>query len=238
MPKKQKKALQDEEDQLHSDLAKIEKLPTDGWVLVDFPCSYAQAKLLEQALSGYIPPEELEMTERDKEIKEALLLVEPKPEEDVQKQLIKSGLDSVIYLDLPVQEALRRSDGRRFDSANPSQTYHVFDNLPPCDQAPLCERLLPLSEDNNLVSGLPDRFIAFDQNKNSLTRWLSNFGDEQKQRLLLSVFDAKGKPSEIAEQINARLDVILEHREERFIELRDQLCAKIAEQLDAQREVQ
>jgi frataxin-like iron-binding protein CyaY len=34
------------------------------------------------------------------------------------------------------------------------------------------------------------------------------------------------------------LDVILEHREERFIELRDQLCAKIAEQLDAQREVQ
>lgn len=97
----------------------------------------------------------------------------------------------------------------------------MFDNLPPCDQAPLCERLLPLSEDNNLVSGLPDRFIAFDQNKNSLTKWLSNFGDEQKQRLLLSVFDAKSKPSEIAEQINARLDVILEHREERFIELRD-----------------
>ena len=26
-----------------------------GWVLVDFPASYAQAKLLEEALSGYKP---------------------------------------------------------------------------------------------------------------------------------------------------------------------------------------
>lgn len=104
----------------------------------------------------------------------------------------------MIWLDLPVQESLRRSDGRRFDSANPDEHYHVFDNLPPCDQAPLCERLLPLSEDNNLVSGLPDRFIAFDQNKNALNRWLSNFGDEHRQRSLLSVFDAKQETQSIA----------------------------------------
>jgi adenylate kinase family enzyme len=30
----------------------------NGWVLVDFPSNFAQAKLLEAALSGYIPKSE------------------------------------------------------------------------------------------------------------------------------------------------------------------------------------
>jgi hypothetical protein len=38
----------------------MDDLPVNGWVLVDFPCSYAQAKLLEKALSGFSPLEELE----------------------------------------------------------------------------------------------------------------------------------------------------------------------------------
>jgi adenylate kinase family enzyme len=46
-----------------------------GWVLVDFPCTYAQAKLLEKALSGYEPEEDLEFTNRQKLINDATLLV-------------------------------------------------------------------------------------------------------------------------------------------------------------------
>jgi hypothetical protein len=98
----------------------MEDLPTDGWVLVDFPCSYAQAKLLEEALSGYRPQEELEPTEREKETKDALLLVQPHAESDMAKTLNHSGLDSVIWLDMPPKEALRRSDGRRYDSQDPN----------------------------------------------------------------------------------------------------------------------
>jgi hypothetical protein len=45
---------------LEAELAKMDQLPVDGWVLVDFPCSYSQAKLLESALSGFKPHEELE----------------------------------------------------------------------------------------------------------------------------------------------------------------------------------
>ena len=33
--------------------------------MVDFPNNFAQAKLLETALSGYIPPEELEPIDRE-----------------------------------------------------------------------------------------------------------------------------------------------------------------------------
>ena len=46
-----------------------------GWILVDFPCSYAQAKLLEEALSGYKPTPELDAIQRDIEMEEAFLLV-------------------------------------------------------------------------------------------------------------------------------------------------------------------
>lgn len=111
----------------------MENMPTDGWVLVDFPCSYAQAKLLEEALSGYRPHEELESTDREKETKDALLLVQPTPESDIVKSLNFSGLDSVIWLDMPPKEALRRSDGRRYDSQDPNMRYHVFDMQPPSD---------------------------------------------------------------------------------------------------------
>jgi hypothetical protein len=49
--------------------------------LLDFPSTYAQAKLLESALSGYIPPTELEPIEREKELKDAFLLVQPTAKE-------------------------------------------------------------------------------------------------------------------------------------------------------------
>ena len=49
---------------LITELAKFSEIKTQGWVLVDFPCSYSQAKLLEKALSGFEPDEELELTER------------------------------------------------------------------------------------------------------------------------------------------------------------------------------
>jgi adenylate kinase family enzyme len=116
LPKKHRKALIDEETALNQELAEMEDLPTDGWVLVDFPSSYAQAKLLEEALSGYRPQEELEATDREKETKDALLLVQPHAESDMAKTLNHSGLDAVIWLDMPPKEALRRSDGRRYDS--------------------------------------------------------------------------------------------------------------------------
>ena len=73
--KKAKKALEDEQESLAKELEEIAKTDIQGWVLVDFPCSYAQAKLLEEALSGYKPTSELDPIKRDNELEEALLLV-------------------------------------------------------------------------------------------------------------------------------------------------------------------
>lgn len=217
----------------------MDTLQTDGWVLIDFPSSYAQAKLLEEALSGYKPQEEMEPTDREKEIKEALMLVQPSPESDTIKTLLPSGLDAVIWFDTPVQECLRRSDGRRFDALDANQRFHVFDMKPPTNQAPLCERLVGLSEDNNCVSGLPDRFVAFDQNTSSMQRWLKQFGDESRNRILLRLLSAEQSIEEVHSQICGTVDLILDHRQERYDNLREELAAKIQISMDnAQRAVE
>lgn len=167
-------------------------------MLVDFPCSYAQAKLLEEALSGYKPNQELEPTEREKRIAEAQLLVQPSPQQQQPVTLIPSGLDAVIWFDLPIEECLRRSDGRRFDLQDPQQHYYLYDMQQPTDATPLCERLLPLSEDNNAVQGLPDRFVAFDQITTSMQRWLKTFGDEESNRILFTFLNAAQQNNEVA----------------------------------------
>lgn len=86
----------------------------------------------------------------------------PNPKEEPPVTLIPSGLDAVLWLDCPIAECLRRADGRRFDSDAPEDRYHVEDARPPATQAPLCERLLPLSEDDNCVNTVADRAVAFD----------------------------------------------------------------------------
>ena len=64
--KKRIKALELENVNIIDEMKKNQEVKQQGWVLVDFPCSYPQAKLLEKALSGYEPEEELELTERQK----------------------------------------------------------------------------------------------------------------------------------------------------------------------------
>lgn len=136
-----------------------------GWILVDFPCSYSQAKLLEKALSGYEPEEELELIERQKQLNDAILLVQPNPKEEPLKTLIQSGLDAVIWFNCSINECLRRADGRRIDVEDESdkpEMFHVEDKKPPTDIAPLCERLDHVKDDSNCTGSLIDRYVSFD----------------------------------------------------------------------------
>jgi hypothetical protein len=85
--------------------------------------------------------------------------------------LIKSGLDAVIWFDLSREECMRRAIGRRFDSED-QRVYHIEDIPPQTDMAPLCERLVPMSEDFNTEATLIDRWISFDQGRKALENWL------------------------------------------------------------------
>lgn len=102
---KKKKALDPQQlqakiDELNKEIEKENEIAKNGWILVDFPATYSQAKLLETALSGYVTPIEQEPIEREQYTKDAFLLVQPTEKEQPPKTLIKSGLDAVVWFDL------------------------------------------------------------------------------------------------------------------------------------------
>ena len=194
LKKKTIKGLETEQQSLSDELETLRSTEPLGWILVDFPCNYAQAKLLEEAMSGYKPSQELSPIQRDTEMEEAFLLVQPTAKEAPPKMLIRSGLDAVIWFQCPLEECQRRAEGRRLDveeMGKSQQTfYHVDDVVPPTAEAPLCERLEPIDEECNHTSTLVDRVVSFDLQEKSLSDWLTHFGVEGRAYNLLQEVDA------------------------------------------------
>ena len=58
--------------------------------------------------------------------------------------MIASGIDAILWFDLEQDEVQRRADGRRVDCDDDPASRKIFNvtnDVPPVDQAPLCERL-------------------------------------------------------------------------------------------------
>ena len=151
---------------------------------------------------------------RQQELDDASLLTTPTAREEPEKTLITSGLDAVIWFDCTSKECIRRADGRRVDAHDDSEspeTYHVEDNMPQTNDAPLCERLEHIKDHSNPTSGLVDRFVSFDQTTKSLEKWLNLFGVENKGRVLLQKIDANKEANQVFTQIKEIVDLVLEH---------------------------
>lgn len=127
--------------------------------------------LLEKALSGYQIPADLEPTQREIESEEARLLVKPTKKPAPPKTLIPSGIDAVIWFDCTRDECLRRALGRRIDSQT-GIVYHIEDNKPSIEKSPLCEVIEPIDDESESMSCLVDRWVAFDQTRDGLQKWL------------------------------------------------------------------
>lgn len=87
---------------------------------------------------------------------------------------------------------MRRALGRRIDPQD-DKIYHVEDIPPPTNQAPLCERLLPMEDDNNAEATLIDRWISFDQGAQELEEWLLEFGNARYGQSILYKISAEDK---------------------------------------------
>lgn len=172
------------------EIEKLDEVEKNGWILIDFPSTFAQAKLLETALSGYLPAQECEVNDREQKLQDAFLLVQPTAKELPPKTLIKSGLDGVVWFNLSRDECMRRAVGRRFDNED-EQMYHIEDIPPQTNMAPLCERLVPIDEESNPEATLIDRWMSFDQGAKALGNWLSQFGDSKTNQSILYKLDAQ-----------------------------------------------
>eukprot|EP00742_Colponemidia_sp_Colp-10_P006325 GILJ01006779.1.p1 GENE.GILJ01006779.1~~GILJ01006779.1.p1 ORF type:complete len:1812 (+),score=440.28 GILJ01006779.1:171-5606(+) len=163
----------------------------EGWLLVGFPETQSQIRLLEQALSGYVPPEERTPSECTK-LKSIAARIAPPPEVEAPPvQLLRSGIDAILRLDVDNEELLRRASGRRKDPQTGLE-YHIEDNPPPQDQL-LLETLVPVDDPANPMATLPDRFAVFDSEKPLFDRWMSLFGFHPDTPLLWDVSTVASK---------------------------------------------
>ena len=137
---------------------------TKGWILIDFPHTYEQAKLLESELTKFATKDEQEEREKnvlEEKLKQAAKIVKPLPVILAKRKLIRNGMDLVVHVKTDKTECLRRALGRRIDQVT-KVNYHLDDAIPPTDNAPLVERLMNLREvkENELV--LIDKLVSFD----------------------------------------------------------------------------
>ncbi|KAL4511584.1 hypothetical protein ABPG72_012429 [Tetrahymena utriculariae] len=157
---------------------------TSGIILLDFPHTYEQAKLLEKEISGFLPKDEIIQSEFEKSIENAQKIVKPTKVETKPRQLIKPGLDLVIYIDIDKKESLRRALGRRYDPLT-KQNFHLDDNPPPVDNAPLIERLEQIREYGTSELAIVDKNCELDNNFKQLKEWYTLFGNKFEIRTLI-----------------------------------------------------
>ena len=103
---------------------------------------------------------------RDKLIS-ACRLIEPSEKPQLRQTLIESGIDCVVQIEADRKECRRRALGRRVCFGADMETnteYHIDDRPPPTTQAPLCERLMPVFEQERAEEVIPDKHLAFDKN--------------------------------------------------------------------------
>lgn len=132
---------------------------------------------------------------------------------------------------------MNRAVGRLFDPET-GKVYHIDDVKPPTDQAPLCERLVPMDEEPNLEATLIDRWMSFDQGSTSLEHWLSQFGDSKIERSILYKLNASSTQAEMSEEIQKIVEGVLEGKRAREDSIKDKINSKLeeAERAEAERE--
>ena len=167
------------------------KLPQKikGFILVDYPSTLNQAKLLEQALNGYICLEDREVEIKEQLLSESAILAQPTPLPPPPKELIPSGLDAVLWLKTTKNECIKRAFGLKKDLKNDT-IYHVLYNPPPTTNSDIVERLQTAANAELTNAILTDRHIAFDMAIAALEEWLKMFGDEKRSRCLLQEIEA------------------------------------------------
>ena len=83
---------------------------------------------------------------------------------------------------------------------------------------------------------LLDRWVAFDQTKDGLKKWLTQFGDESVNMNLMAKIEASGDINSVYEQIDGLLKKIVEHKEKKQLFLRSRIQSVIIEREDAEAE--
>lgn len=143
--KKGAKAVKTPAD-IQSEIDALLRPEVNGWVLVDFPRNINQAKLMENAFTGYTSVTDVPKAFEKANFEVWTKLVDPecntKPDYTGEIESQNSLFDAVFMLSISKAECFRRAQGRQIDSQT-GTIYHKEDNPAPENDPKLAERLSP-----------------------------------------------------------------------------------------------
>jgi adenylate kinase family enzyme len=89
-----------------------------GWLLLGFPNTVSEARLLEKAMSGFTEPKERPATDAQKRKKKAAICFPPKPQPPPAFVREAGALDCYVHVEASCETAVLRSAGRKLDIAS------------------------------------------------------------------------------------------------------------------------
>lgn len=218
---------------IEEELKKLDREAIYGFCIVNFPYTYNQAKLLERKLNGYIPDNEKTKTLVEIYKEDSSLILDKSPQPEPLKVLIPSAVDLFIYLNTSTLEAARRSFGRKRDP-NTNIEYHLQYNPPLIDEniGYICERLIPITDNENSESSFVTRCVSFENTIGLLKEFYEPFGFEAIQLKTWQEINGNSNPDTVNSDICKYIDKIIEHKnhlEEEMIEANQDYDLNITE---------
>lgn len=238
---KRPKAYSKLEQELTQKLMRISLEASKGFVIVNFPNTYNQAKLLEKKISSYVPESEKPLTQTTL-LKESYGMILDKSEKILPpKKLIQGGLDFIFWLEVPPSECIRRAVGRRvlpleikqnnnlstsnqFEMsrenflAQTKQIYHLEDNSPPINSN-ICERIIKIDDLKNSEASLVTRHLSFDNCIDSIVDFYQPFGMEKQKINMFSKIDGNKFKDYVTNDLIDNLNKLVEINEQKEIEI-------------------
>ena len=213
---KRPKTFERKDKELNDELMKISLEASKGFVIVNFPNTYNQAKLLENILSGYIPKSESRPM-KSLRMKNLFSIVLDQSEEILPpNKLILGGFDFIFYINVPSNECTRRAVGRRlyYDAKNKENIiYHLEDKLPPTDSN-ICENLKKVGNIDRTESALVTRHLSFENCVNEVISFYQPFGFEHKHLQSFEEINGNQGKDYVTQDILTYINKLVELNEE------------------------
>ena len=213
---KRPKTFERKDKELNDELMKISLEASKGFVIVNFPNTYNQAKLLEKILSGYIPKNESHPL-KSLRMKNLFSIVLDQSEEILPpNKLILGGFDFIFYIKVPSNECTRRAVGRRlyYDAKNKENIiYHLEDKLPPTNSN-ICENLKKVGNIDRCESALVTRHLSFENSVGEVISFYQPFGFENKHLQSFEEINGNQEKDYVTQNILTYINQLVELNEE------------------------
>ena len=213
---KRPKTFERKDKELNDELMKISLEASKGFVIVNFPNTYNQAKSLENILSGYIPKSESRPL-KSLRMKNLFSIVLDQSEEILPpNKLILGGFDFIFYINVPSNECTRRAVGRRlfYDAKNKENIiYHLEDKLPPTNSN-ICENLKKVGNIDRCESALVTRHLSFENSVNEVISFYQPFGFENKHLQSFEEINGNQEKDYVTQNILTYINQLVELNEE------------------------